>query len=281
MKKQILQLSAAGLLAASSAHAGLAPGDVVGDFIAGWDFAEVANVSTDANSYASDVGTSAQPGGTLTTSVAPISVAGTNNVQFSSFGRGVSSTSYRGFNGFATRTTRGIGDTQTGQQSLQFNEINSPFSLTLGLNTPVDDALVEFDYMLDGTSFDQGFGDFMDVFYSTDSGGSFTAYAPNSVDSTVASNSYAAFQSPDGSWRESTSPGTHSFTDGQDNALIDLAGISGVDAIRFDVAAGNGSDSIFFDNIAVTGTAVPEPGAFAAIAGVLALGFTAVRRRRS
>ncbi|MDP4879242.1 MAG: PEP-CTERM sorting domain-containing protein [Opitutales bacterium] len=35
-----------------------------------------------------------------------------------------------------------------------------------------------------------------------------------------------------------------------------------------------------YDNFAITGTAVPEPSTFAAIAGVLALGFTATRRRR-
>lgn len=60
------------------------------------------------------------------------------------------------------------------------------------------------------------------------------------------------------------------------------------------VAALDGQSSVFFraavdapdgflvsiDNVQISGTAVPEPSAFAALAGVVALGFVAVRRRK-
>jgi hypothetical protein len=42
----------------------------------------------------------------------------------------------------------------------------------------------------------------------------------------------------------------------------------------------NTLDGARYDNFAITGTVVPEPSSFAAIAGVLALGFAASRRRR-
>jgi hypothetical protein len=41
------------------------------------------------------------------------------------------------------------------------------------------------------------------------------------------------------------------------------------------------SDAFLIDNVTFSGTAVPEPSTFAAIFGVVALGFAAVRRRRS
>lgn len=41
-----------------------------------------------------------------------------------------------------------------------------------------------------------------------------------------------------------------------------------------------GGTDLGIDNVGITGTAVPEPSAFAALAGALALGFVAVRRRR-
>lgn len=58
-----------------------------------------------------------------------------------------------------------------------------------------------------------------------------------------------------------------------------------IDLSAFDGNAGalyqfNTLSGARYDNFAITGTAVPEPSTFAAIAGVLALGFTASRRRR-
>ncbi|MGB0333888.1 MAG: PEP-CTERM sorting domain-containing protein [Opitutales bacterium] len=41
-----------------------------------------------------------------------------------------------------------------------------------------------------------------------------------------------------------------------------------------------GDEFVLLDNVAVYGTVVPEPSAFAALAGVIALGFVAIRRRK-
>lgn len=51
---------------------------------------------------------------------------------------------------------------------------------------------------------------------------------------------------------------------------LDLTGLNSLD-----------SNQLVLDNIALTGTVVPEPSTFAALAGALALGYVVVRRRRS
>ena len=48
-------------------------------------------------------------------------------------------------------------------------------------------------------------------------------------------------------------------------------------AVRLDDFEDN--DAMSIDNVLVTGTAVPEPSSFAALAGLLTLGFVAMRRR--
>lgn len=59
---------------------------------------------------------------------------------------------------------------------------------------------------------------------------------------------------------------------------VDLSSFDGNASAVYNFApAENG----VYDNFIVTGTVVPEPSSFAAIAGALALGFVALRRRRS
>jgi hypothetical protein len=58
---------------------------------------------------------------------------------------------------------------------------------------------------------------------------------------------------------------------------VDLGESDGVALANYDFTPAAGAS---YDNFAITGTAVPEPSAFAAIAGVLAIGFAALRRRR-
>jgi hypothetical protein len=60
-------------------------------------------------------------------------------------------------------------------------------------------------------------------------------------------------------------------------ANVDLSSLDGTNvAFVLNTAAG-----VNYDNFAVTGTVVPEPSAFAAIAGMIAIGFVAARRKRS
>jgi hypothetical protein len=64
-------------------------------------------------------------------------------------------------------------------------------------------------------------------------------------------------------------------------ATIDLGAFEGgVANIDFTFANFSGAENSFLDNIQVVGTAVPEPSTYAAIFGVIALGFAACRRRK-
>lgn len=63
------------------------------------------------------------------------------------------------------------------------------------------------------------------------------------------------------------------------NQTVSLGDFNPGDFITFDLSGLSGGAS--FDNFMIAGTAVPEPSAFAALAGALALGFVAIRRRRS
>lgn len=70
-----------------------------------------------------------------------------------------------------------------------------------------------------------------------------------------------------------TSSGGEAFT-------VDASSIGSASSVIFRVAFTDIDQGVLFDNIQVSGTVVPEPGAFAAIAGALALGFVAIRRRK-
>lgn len=81
---------------------------------------------------------------------------------------------------------------------------------------------------------------------------------------------------------------------GAQNVSVDERVANGGEAFDLDFSGFNATDVIFrvsftdidtgilFDNIqvAATATVVPEPSAFAALAGMIALGFVAIRRRR-
>lgn len=62
--------------------------------------------------------------------------------------------------------------------------------------------------------------------------------------------------------------------------VVDLSAFDGNGAAAVVIAANGAGSAVTWDNVAVTGTAVPEPSTFAAIAGVLALAFAASRRRK-
>jgi hypothetical protein len=76
----------------------------------------------------------------------------------------------------------------------------------------------------------------------------------------------------------STESDTVSVTSSATNVTVSLGDLSVGDIITFDLSGlANGA---VFDNFMVAGTVVPEPSSFAVIAGAIALGFTATRRRR-
>jgi hypothetical protein len=62
------------------------------------------------------------------------------------------------------------------------------------------------------------------------------------------------------------------------NETVYLGDLSTGDLITFDMSGL--SNGAAFDNFMVAGTVVPEPSSFAVIAGAIALGFSATRRRR-
>lgn len=86
--------------------------------------------------------------------------------------------------------------------------------------------------------------------------------------------------------------GGSNFIGEQGGLLIDATVANGGEAFDLDFSGFSANDVIFrvsftdidagvlFDNIQVAATAVPEPSSFAALAGMLALGFVAIRRRR-
>ncbi len=96
-----------------------------------------------------------------------------------------------------------------------------------------------------------------------------------------------------GSHQDSTGTATVEFsTDGVSYSTIDTFNLTTADSLftsnlgsdLTDVAyvrlSLSGNAASLIDNVAISGTVVPEPSTYAAIAGVLALGFAAYRRRR-
>jgi len=79
-----------------------------------------------------------------------------------------------------------------------------------------------------------------------------------------------------GSWTDIASFGTTTVSFFSQESGFDISAVNGMD-----ISLGGGGFETFTANFTSFDTAVvPEPSAYAAIAGVLVLGFTAVRRRR-
>jgi len=64
---------------------------------------------------------------------------------------------------------------------------------------------------------------------------------------------------------------------------VDLSALEGLSNATFTMSFSDfsGAENVVLDNFQFTATPVPEPSAFAAIIGAVALGFAAVRRRRA
>jgi len=124
----------------------------------------------------------------------------------------------------------------------------------------------------------------MSGFYAGPAGEAWSlAFATQNASDPNNSSSIAWDYSLNGSDFTSTGFNT-AITDNAAAASIDLSSITALDgqSVVYFRGTFSGIDGgvSYIDNFQVNATAVPEPSAFAAIFGVLALGFAAMRRRR-
>lgn len=108
------------------------------------------------------------------------------------------------------------------------------------------------------------------------------AFATQNIGDSNNSSSIAWDYSLNGSDFTSTGFST-AITNNATAGSVDLSSINALDGQSVVYFRGTFSDvtgASYIDNFQVFATAVPEPSSFAALAGVLALGFAAVRRRR-
>lgn len=260
MKNKLLVLS--GLLAAVS---GLSAQGLV----AGWDFAGVPNlVGTNVNGYAAEK-TAFNNGFTTSGSISTTLTQGTQ-VTFNALGSSaIDPQDGDGFDVSADAVFDGAGQT-----AIEFFNTGGSFDIVFNFTSSTD-VVVNFDWLTETTG---TFTDIMNVSYSTD-GVNFTSYTKAG---STAAGGFGVTGSSAG-WGHSTgnSGGATGFLYSQADQVIDLtAVVDPVQAVRFEFVNLGASERIGLDNVHVAGTAVPEPSAFAAIAGVLALGFVAVRRRK-
>lgn len=262
MKNKLLVLS--GLLAAVS-------GASAQGLVAGWDFADVPNlVGTNVNGYASEKG-NFNNGYAVTGSISTTLTQGTQTF-FAANGSAAINPQFN--DGFNTTTSDLFGGGETGQQSLNFVNTGGAFDVVFNFTSSTD-VVVNFDWLTETTG---AFTDIMNVSYSTD-GVNFSSYTK--AGSTAAGG--FGLTGSTAAWGQSTgsSGGASSFLFGQTDQVIDLSSeLNPIQAVRFEFVNLGASERVGLDNVHIAGTAVPEPSAFAAIAGVLALGFVAMRRRK-
>lgn len=125
-----------------------------------------------------------------------------------------------------------------------------------------------FSFLAGGVDSITGFDAFSDNFGAAEQGIEFQA------DNTVTI-------SFDGSGFESLSLVYAQSTDGGSSwtqQTVDLSSLDGISNAQYQVNLG--ASNVAWDNVAITGSAVPEPSTYAAIFGAVALAFAAVRRRK-
>ena len=263
MKKTIITLSAVALAIVSANAQGL---------VAGWDFSGVANLGQTVDGYAAEK-TAFNNGVTTSGSISSSLTQGTQ-INFAANGAAAGQPQFN--DGFSTTTSDLFGGAETGQQSLNFTA-GSAFNVVFNF-TDAYDVVINADWL---TSLTGGATDILNISYSSDSGSSWTTYDK-------ANGQYAALSSTSG-WTQSTgnAGGFIGFVNGgaQSDMVIDLSSVTPnefntVNAVRFEFVNLNVNERVGLDNVHIAGTAVPEPSAFAAIFGAVALGFAAIRRRR-
>jgi len=250
-KTYIIAALVAGVTAASAQN-----------YVAGWDFQSVAGTDVLANGYNSDRNIGTADAVITSSDFDFISNNGAGNTV-------IAGTSFWQANGFDggngssnTAGTSSIFISNSGALEIAFNATNSTntaFSIMW-------DVAVTGDY---GTAFPSGFGP---TFYSDP----FTVELYNGNTQIVADLLSAV-----------DTPFASDFDTQQ--AQIDISALDGIANARILLTANNNVSgagrNLTLDNIAISGTGsisvVPEPSAFALIAGALVLGFISVRRRRA
>jgi hypothetical protein len=261
MKKTLITLSAVALAAISANAQGL---------VAGWDFADAPDLDATVNGYAAEK--TAFNNGVTTSGSISTSLTQNTQVFFSANGNAAANPQFG--DGFDTTTSDLFGGAETGQQSLNFLA-GSAFNVVFNF-TDAYDVVINADWL---TSLTGGGTDILDISYSSDGGSNWNTYDK-------ADGEYVALGNTSG-WTQSTgnAGGFIGFVSNQSDMVIDLTSVtpdefSTVNAVRFEFVNLNVNERVGLDNVHIAGTAVPEPSAFAAIFGVIALGFAAIRRRR-
>lgn len=160
----------------------------------------------------------------------------------------------------------GLNGSVTGRDPLDpFQTGNGKFIANSITEYSIDAVSMLFEVDTDGAEF---FNDWKFSFAAEATGSITTAwtYSTNGVD-------YSSFTGA-----------TTSISGADALYTFDIANVSSDQLyLQLDLAGLNSADTnqLVFDNVALSGTVVPEPSSFAALAGVLALGYVGVRRRRS
>lgn len=267
MKKYIYILGALGISALSANAQGI---------VAGWDFQGVSNlVSTNVNGYAAEKNNGNNNGYATTGSISTSLAQGTE-VGFRA--NGAAATAPQTGDGFSTTASAIIGGAETGQQSINIiNPAGGVGSITFDFTSSFN-VVMNFDWIVDNAALVTT--DIAGVDYSFD-GANYVSYTKSP---STAGDGYGLAGGLTSAWNDSSVTGLASVY-GQTDSVIDLSAVSfdagtAVQSIRINFNS-LGSTTLGLDNVHITGTAVvPEPSAFAAIAGVLALGFVAARRRK-
>lgn len=219
-------------------------------YIAGLDFATLDNVSTD---IAFDSGSEA---GLFTLNLQ----SGSSDDNFTYFGLYTSP----GWSALGETLTTGLEVGQAG--SLPTVAISGGFTASTDL--------------FGGTSaFAQGYSDTAGIAFTQTGVGVFTIAASSAIDDLLISFDIAALVSQGQNAGSLTVNGqTVAVSTGAANQTVSLGSVSAGEIV-FDLSGLTSGAS--FDNFMISGTVVPEPSTYAAIFGMVALGFAAHRRRRS
>ena len=130
---------------------------------------------------------------------------------------------------------------------------------------------------MDGAAnFGDADGDWLDIEYSAGGTSASNFVSLNSTPTSAGvGTDYFAETSVEDNWALSSSEVRRVV----DDQVIDLSSVGNVKYIRFTIDASDIGSSLYLDNISVTG-AVPEPSTYALLAGVIALSFCIVRRKK-